>query len=455
MSFFKWNALRPAIKPISSAQIITLGFALIILTGAFLLSLPLSSKSGEFTPFFDALFTATSAVCVTGLIIFDTFSHWSLFGQFIILTLIQIGGMGVVTIAVTLFMLSGKRISLKQRIVMRDSISVSQTGGIIKLTGFIIRATIVIELTAALILAYRFIPRMGVEQGLWAGLFHAISAFCNAGFDLMGRYEPYSSLTAYVGDPLVNLVIMFLIIAGGIGFLVWYDMRQFRLRFHRYRLQSKLVLATTGTLILLPFLFFFFYEFSLPQWQSLSLPEKFWAALFQAVTPRTAGFNTLDLTALSAQSYLVCILLMLIGGSPGSTAGGFKTTTFAALLLCAVCYIKKKDSVEVLGRRLQMRAISNAVTIVMLYVLLFLAGSLAISMIDGLSLKDCLFECASAIGTVGLSCGVTAKASGLSRLILILLMYFGRVGGLTLIYAISREHEPDLSRNPVEQVTIG
>ena len=443
------------IKPISSAQIITLGFAGIILLGALLLSLPISSRAGSFTPFFDALFTAASAVCVTGLVIYDTFSYWTPFGQAVIIGLIQIGGMGVVTIAVTLFMLSGKRISLKQRIVMRDSISVSQTGGIIKLTGFIIRATIVIELCGALLLAYRFIPRMGIGAGLWAGLFHSISAFCNAGFDLMGRYEPFSSFVSYADDPLINLVLMLLIITGGIGFLVWNDVRRFGFRLYRYCLQSKLVLITTAALILFPFLFFFLYEMALPQWSALSLAEKFWGSLFQAVTPRTAGFNTLDITALSSQSYLLCILLMIIGGSPGSTAGGFKTTTFAALLLCAVCYIRRKASIEVLGRRIPQSAIQNAVTIVFLYAMLFLSGSMAISMIDGLPLRDCLFECASAIGTVGLTCGITAKCSLFSRFILILLMYFGRVGGLTLIYAISRTHQPDLSRSPEEQITIG
>lgn len=448
MHFFK-------IKPISSAQIITLGFAAIIFFGAFLLSLPISSRAGTFTPFFDALFTSASAVCVTGLVLFDTYTQWSLFGQAVIILLIQIGGMGVVTIAVTLFMLSGKRISLKQRIVMRDSISVSQTGGIIKLTGFIIRATVIIELLGAIILAYRFIPRMGIGPGIWAGLFHSISAFCNAGFDLMGQYVPFSSFVDYVGDPLVNLVLMLLIITGGIGFLVWDDIRRFRHRFYRYCLQSKLVLLTTFFLILVPFLFFFLYEMPQPQWNTLSSQDKFWGALFQAVTPRTAGFNTLDITALSSLSYLVCIMLMIIGGSPGSTAGGFKTTTFTALLLCAICYIRRKDSIEVLGRRISQSAVQNAVTIVFLYVIFFLFGSISICIADGLPLRDCLFECASAIGTVGLSCGVTAQCSAFSRLILIMLMYFGRVGGLTLIYAISREHQQDLSRSPEEQITIG
>ena len=307
-------------EQITPAQIITVGFAAIILLGALLLCLPISTRDGMGAPFLDALFTATSATCVTGLILHDTFSYWTFFGQLVIITLIQIGGMGVVTVAITIFVLSGKRISLKQRIVMQESISLSQPGGIVRFTGFILRSMIVIELVGALLLAYRFIPRMGIAEGTWAGIFHSISAFCNAGFDLMGQFKPYDSLCYYLDDPLINLVIMLLIILGGIGFLVWEDVLKNRLHFRRYRLQTKIVLLTTACLILLPSLFFFFYEMSLPQWEGLTLSEKLWGSVFQAVTPRTAGFNTIDQTALSTQSSVVTILLMMLGGSPGSTA---------------------------------------------------------------------------------------------------------------------------------------
>ena len=273
------------LKNITPAQVITLGFAAIILAGALLLCLPISTRDGMGAPFWDALFTATSATCVTGLILHDTFSYWTFFGQLVIITLIQIGGMGVVTVAITIFVLSGKRIGLKQRVIMQESISLSQNGGIIRFTGFILRGMIIIEAIGAILLAYRFIPRMGVVEGTWAGIFHSISAFCNAGFDLMGQFKPYDSLCYYIADPLVNTVIMLLIIIGGIGFLVWEDICRHKLHFRLYRLQTKLVLVTTFCIILFPALFFFFYEMNLPQWAELSLPEKVWAAVRPASPP--------------------------------------------------------------------------------------------------------------------------------------------------------------------------
>ena len=442
-------------EQITPAQIITVGFAAIILLGALLLCLPISTRDGMGAPFLDALFTATSATCVTGLILHDTFSYWTFFGQLVIITLIQIGGMGVVTVAITIFVLSGKRISLKQRIVMQESISLSQPGGIVRFTSFILRSMIVIELVGALLLAYRFIPRMGIAEGTWAGIFHSISAFCNAGFDLMGQFKPYDSLCYYLDDPLINLVIMLLIILGGIGFLVWEDVLKNRLHFRRYRLQTKIVLLTTACLILLPSLFFFFYEMSLPQWEGLTLSEKLWGSVFQAVTPRTAGFNTIDQTALSTQSSVVTILLMMVGGSPGSTAGGFKTTTLAVLLLCSICFIRRKNGVEAFDRRIPPAVISNAVTLAFLYFTGLLSAAMFISILDGFPLLDCLYEAASAIATVGLSVGISAEASVPSKLVLIALMYLGRIGGLTFLYAMQRNYRAPLSKKPEEGLTVG
>ena len=443
------------LKNITPAQVITLGFAAIILAGALLLCLPISTRDGMGAPFWDALFTATSATCVTGLILHDTFSYWTFFGQLVIITLIQIGGMGVVTVAITIFVLSGKRIGLKQRIIMQESISLSQSGGIIRFTGFILRGMIIIEAIGAILLAYRFIPRMGVVEGTWAGIFHSISAFCNAGFDLMGQFKPYDSLCYYIADPLVNTVIMLLIIIGGIGFLVWEDICRHKLHFRLYRLQTKLVLVTTFCIILFPALFFFFYEMSLPQWAELSLPEKIWAALFQSVTPRTAGFNTIDQTALSTESSIVTIILMLIGGSPGSTAGGIKTTSFAVMLLCTVSFIRRKGGVEVFDRRLPGSVLPNAVTLVVLYFSGMLLGAMFISIRDGLPLLQCCYETTSAIATVGLSVGISSEASLPSRIVLIALMYLGRLGGLTLLYAMQRNYRAPLSRKPEESITVG
>ena len=443
------------LKNITPAQVITLGFAAIILAGALLLCLPISTRDGMGAPFWDALFTATSATCVTGLILHDTFSYWTFFGQLVIITLIQIGGMGVVTVAITIFVLSGKRIGLKQRVIMQESISLSQNGGIIRFTGFILRGMIIIEAIGAILLAYRFIPRMGVVEGTWAGIFHSISAFCNAGFDLMGQFKPYDSLCYYIADPLVNTVIMLLIIIGGIGFLVWEDICRHKLHFRLYRLQTKLVLVTTFCIILFPALFFFFYEMSLPQWAELSLPEKIWAALFQSVTPRTAGFNTIDQTALSTESSIVTIILMLIGGSPGSTAGGIKTTSFAVMLLCTISFIRRKGGIEVFDRRLPGSVLPNAVTLVVLYFSGMLLGAMFISIRDGLPLLQCCYETTSAIATVGLSVGISSEASLPSRIVLIALMYLGRLGGLTLLYAMQRNYRAPLSRKPEESVTVG
>lgn len=443
------------LKNITPAQVITLGFAAIILAGALLLCLPISTRDGMGAPFWDALFTATSATCVTGLILHDTFSYWTFFGQLVIITLIQIGGMGVVTVAITIFVLSGKRIGLKQRVIMQESISLSQNGGIIRFTGFILRGMIIIEAIGAILLAYRFIPRMGVIEGTWAGIFHSISAFCNAGFDLMGQFKPYDSLCYYIADPLVNTVIMLLIIIGGIGFLVWEDICRHKLHFRLYRLQTKLVLVTTFCIILFPALFFFFYEMSLPQWAELSLPEKVWAALFQSVTPRTAGFNTIDQTALSTESSIVTIILMLIGGSPGSTAGGIKTTSFAVMLLCTISFIRRKGGIEVFDRRLPGSVLPNAVTLVVLYFSGMLLGAMFISIRDGLPLLQCCYETTSAIATVGLSVGISSEASLPSRIVLIALMYLGRLGGLTLLYAMQRNYRAPLSRKPEESITVG
>ena len=437
-------------KHLTSFQLIILGFAGVILLGSLLLMLPVSSAERVVTPFDQALFTSTSAVCVTGLVVQDTGSYWSGFGQAVILLLIQTGGLGVVTVAVSVFMLSGRKISLMQRSTMQEAISAPTVGGIVRRTQFIIRTTILIEIIGAVLLAPVFCRDFGFWKGIWYSLFHSISAFCNAGFDLIGIRTPFSSLTSYSVQPIVNLVIMMLIIAGGIGFLTWEDIKNHKWHFKKYRMQSKVIFMVTGILIFLPALYFFYFEFS-----NVPLTERVWVSLFQSVTPRTAGFNTTDLSMLTGASKAMMILLMLIGGSPSSTAGGMKTTTFALLLLNVLATFQSCDDVTAFGRRIDTSVIKNATTIAMMYFILFFAGGMTISVYEGLPLSSCLFEAASAVGTVGLTLGITPKLHILSQIILIILMYLGRVGGLTLIYAVFSGRNKGNAKLPLEKITVG
>ena len=439
----------------SSPQMIIFGFILVNLMGCLLLMLPSSTVEKVGTSFSDALFTSTSAICVTGLVIHDTASYWSMQGQLIIMVLIQIGGMGVITAASAIAILSGKKIGLMQRSTMQESISATQVGGIVRLTGFILRAMLAIELLGAICMAPVFCEEFGMKKRVWYAVFHSVSAFCNAGFDLMGVNQPFSSLTGFNGNTTINLAIMALIVIGGIGFLTWDDIWHHRLHFHKYRLQSKVILTVTILLILLPALYFYFYEFGRAEWTDLSEKERILASAFQSVTPRTAGFNTVDLNRMSEPSQLIMILLMLIGGSPGSTAGGFKTTTLAVLLLTSFAVFFRKEDVQCFGRRIPSETVKNAATILFLYMSLFLLGGVVISCVDQVPLMGALFETSSAIGTVGLSLGLTPQLSLFSHMLLILLMFWGRVGGLTLIFAVVSGHRFTKSKLPQEKMTIG
>ena len=439
----------------SSPQMIIFGFILVNLMGCLLLMLPSSTVEKVGTSFSDALFTSTSAICVTGLVIHDTASYWSMQGQLIIMVLIQIGGMGVITAASAIAILSGKKIGLMQRSTMQESISATQVGGIVRLTGFILRAMLAIELLGAICMAPVFCEEFGMKKGVWYAVFHSVSAFCNAGFDLMGMNQPFSSLTGFNGNTTINLAIMALIVIGGIGFFTWDDIWHHRLHFHKYRLQSKVILTVTILLILLPALYFYFYEFGRAEWTDLSEKERILASAFQSVTPRTAGFNTVDLNRMSEPSQLIIILLMLIGGSPGSPAGGFKTTTLAVLLLTSFAVFFRKEDVQCFGRRIPSETVKNAATILFLYMSLFLLGGVVISCVDQVPLMGALFETSSAIGTVGLSLGLTPQLSLFSHMLLILLMFWGRVGGLTLIFAVVSGHRFTKSKLPQEKITIG
>ena len=436
-------------KRLTSFQIIILGFLGAILLGTALLMLPVSAKYGRGAPFLDALFTATSAVCVTGLVLHDTASYWSGFGQAVILALIQVGGMGVITVAAAFALISGRKISLMQRSTMQEAISAPKVGGIVRLTSFILRTTLLFELLGAAVMAPVFCRDFGAK-GPWMALFHSVSAFCNAGFDLMGTHSAYASLTRYAADPVINLTIMLLIVTGGIGFHTWDDIRTNRLRFHRYKMQSKVILCTTALLIFSAAAYFFFFEV-----RALPPGERFLASLFQSVTPRTAGFNTQDLTALSEAGQAVTIVLMLIGGSPGSTAGGIKTTTVAVLFANAISTFRRQESAHYFGRRVDDDVVKNAATVLVLYLVLFFFGGLTISLAEGLPMLTCLFEAASAVGTVGLTLGITPGLGIVSKIVLILLMFCGRVGGLTLIFAALSGAGKTGSKYPREKVTVG
>ena len=418
--------------------------------GALLLMLPVSTTEGCITPFNETLFTATSAVCVTGLVVQDTGSYWSGFGQAVILALIQIGGLGVVTVAASFALLSGRKISLMQRSTMQDAISAPKVGGVVRLTQFILRGTFLIELLGAAAMLPVFCRDYG-WRGIWMAVFHSISAFCNAGFDILGTENNlYPSLTGYTGSPIINITIMLLIVIGGIGFLTWDDICEHKWHFHRYRVQSKVILAITGFLIVVPAAFFFFEDFS-----ALPTGTQLLVSFFQSVTTRTAGFNTVALSAMSSASKGIMILLMLIGGAPGSTAGGMKTTTLGVLLANAVATFRQRDNAQFFKRRIDCNTVKTASTILTMYLTLFFGGGIFISVYEHLPLSDCLYETSSAVGTVGLTLGITPQLHIPSQIVLIILMYLGRVGGLTLIYATLSGKKAGNAKLPQEKITVG
>lgn len=442
----KWKRRRN----MTSFQIIIFSFFALIMLGTFLLMLPISSNKHTITPFADALFTATSATCVTGLIVKDTATYWSLFGQGVIITLIQIGGMGVITIGLAVMRASGMKIGLWHRSTMQESVSAPHVGGMVRYTSFIIKTTVIIELIGAALLFPVFCSDFGVAKGIWYSLFHSISAFCNAGFDLMGIRGQFSSLTSYGSHIYLNCVIMLLIIAGGIGFLVWGDFKTHKYHFKRYSLQTKIVLLTTLMLIVLPALYFFFCEYS-----NMNLSDRIISSFFQSVTTRTAGFNSQDLTQLSESGISVMIILMIIGGSPGSTAGGMKTVTFAVLFLSAITVFGRKRDVQSFKRRIADDTVRNAGAVLFMYLALAFVSCLIISNTEHLPFLTTLFETGSAVGTVGLTLGITTKLGLLSKAILMVLMFFGRVGGLTMIYAALPSSGNKNSRLPLGTLSIG
>lgn len=435
-------------------QIIALGFLFTILCGSILLSLPASARSGVSTPYLDALFTATSATCVTGLIIFDTYSHWSLFGQVVILTLIQVGGLGFMTVITMFSLFLRRRISIHERKLIMQSAGSMQISGVVRLIKRILLGTLIFEGAGAILLAIRLCPEMGFSQGVYNAVFHSVSAFCNAGFDIMGKYGAFSSLTGYRGDFLVNFTISILIAIGGLGFIVWSDIIKKRFNVKEYDLHTKIVLAATGFLIVSGTVLFYVFEkdYSLSH---LSGGEKLMASLFQSITPRTAGFNTVDMSALSDSGNLLLTILMFIGGSPGSTAGGIKTTTFAVLMLGALTSSRHLKHITVFKRRLDESAVKEASAVFMIYLAAVIVSSLAIGTMETEPLKNIMFEVVSAIGTVGLTTGITSSLGLVSKIILIILMYGGRLGGLTLMLSLAEKKAVTPIERPIEKILIG
>ena len=432
-------------------RIMMLGFAAVILLGTILLCLPVSAADGKSVYWLDALFTATTSVCVTGLVTVPTATTWSTFGKIVILGLIQFGGLGIMACLTMVFLILRRKISLQSRKLIQDTYNLPVLKGSVGIVRRLLIGTATVEIAGAVLYSFWFVPEYGFWKGIGYSIFHAVSAFCNAGFDILGRTDSlYPSLTAYAADPLVNIVIMLLIIVGGIGFLTWDDVCTHGLHLRRYRMQSKVILSATALLITIPAVLFYLTDFA-----DLPVGERILASLFQSVTPRTAGYNTVDLTEMTDASQAVTILLMLTGGAPGSTAGGMKVTTLAVLIANAVAAFRRREDPQLFHRRLEHSAVRNAAAILLLYLGLTFAGAAVISTAEELPLGACLYETASAAGTVGLTLGLTPQLGVLSQSILILLMYFGRVGGLTLIYAAFSGHDLTYARYPQEKITVG
>ncbi|MCQ2559040.1 MAG: Trk family potassium uptake protein [Oscillospiraceae bacterium] len=438
---------------LSHVQVIALGYFVMILIGTALLMIPAASADGKSAPLLTSLFTAISSSCVTGLILRDTATGWSMFGQVIIILLIQIGGLGFMTIATFAYSVARKRMGLRQREIMMESVNNSQISGILRFSRQIIRYTAVFEGTGALLLAAAFVPRLGIK-GIWYGVFHAISAFCNAGFDLMGIYGPFGSFTTLYSDWFVNVVLMVLIIAGGLGFLVWGDLASNRFHWKRYRLHSKLVLVVSAILTFGGALLIFFFE-SHATGEGMALGDRILTALFASVTARTAGFNTVDVGAMSGGSKLLTILLMVVGGSSGSTAGGVKTTTIAVIFLYLFAGFKGKQKPQVFGRSISQDTLQKSCTILLFNIGTALAATLVICALQNFDLVDILFETFSAIGTVGMTAGITQQLNTASALVIALLMYMGRVGSVSFAVALLEKKARPAVRCPEEEITVG
>ena len=419
-----------------------------------MLCLPIASRSGEWTPPLDTVFTATSAACVTGLVLYDTFTHWSLFGQIVILSLFQIGGIGFMTV-ITMFSIFLKRkIGLYERQVLVQSTGLLKLGGVVRLIQNIVLLSLCVEFIGAALLALRFCPLMGVKSGVYNAVFHSVSAFCNAGFDLFGRYGQFSSLSGFVNDFPVIITLIFLIVSGGIGFVVLDDIRIYKFKFEKYSLHTKITLAVTGILILMGFVLFFLFEYN-GQFAGFTVPEKLLASLFQSVTSRTSGFYAVDTTRLKEASVILAMAFMFVGGGSGSTAGGIKTSTLAILVMSAVNSTRKMNKMIIFKRNLSDKTVKYASSIVTIYLSAVVAAAIIICSVEPLSLREALFETVSALGTAGLSLGITPNLGSAAKTVIIVLMFSGRLGWITLLLAFAKKHIDPAFERPGEKILIG
>lgn len=446
--------IRKLLKKLTYTQIIVLSFVLVVLIGGTLLCLPISSADGNPTPPLNAFFTATSASCVTGLIIYDTFTHWSFFGKVVIISLIQVGGLGFMSFISMFSVFLKKRISVYERRLLMQAEGNMRLSGVISLLKRIVYGTFMFEGIGAVILATRFIPKMGLKQGILNAIFHAISAFCNAGFDLMGKYEQYSSVTHFADDPVVLITLMALITIGGIGFLIWTDVLKFKTKFKKYSLHSKIVLSTSAILIVIPTLLFLLFENN-GVLKDMSIFDKIVNAAFLAISPRTAGFNSVNLTEISQSGEIITDILMLIGGSPGSTAGGLKTTTFAVLILSMIAASRHDTHPQIFKRRLPDDILKQATAIFTIYVTASLVAITVICALENSDIPSVAFEVISAIGTVGSTKGLTPTLCGISKIIIMILMFGGRVGGLSFALFLAEKKENIPIDRPPENILVG
>lgn len=460
------NIFKTTLGP---SQILVIGFLVVILIATILLMLPISSQSGESTSLIDALFTSTSAVCVTGLVVVNTLEHWSLFGKIVILLCIQIGGLGFMSLVSMIYIVIGRKITLKNRLLMQEALNFNTTAGIVRFTKMIVQLTILVEGLGALLLSFVFIPEFGFLKGIGYAIFHAISAFCNAGFDLIGG----NSLTPYVGNGIINFTIMSLIVCGGLGFTVWIDTYNaiklkreaaehftWKQAFYKMSLHSKLVWVLTIVLIVGGFFFFFIVEYTNPATLGdLTFKEKIYAAMFQSISPRTAGFNTITLPELRLPSKLMSIILMFIGGSPAGTAGGVKTVTIGVLILCALSTLKGKEQTVAFKRTIPNRVIMRALTVIMLAITVVMVMLMVLTVTEDASFIDILFEVISAFGTVGSTLGITSQLSIIGKIIIIILMFIGRLGtitmGVALVVRQRRMNEKGSIQYPEEKILVG
>ncbi len=444
------------IRELHPSQILVLGFLFIILIGAIILSTPFVTNNGESIGFINAFFTATSAVCVTGLVLVDTGSYWNYFGKTVIIILIQIGGLGFMTMASFLTMAAGKKFSLKKRIVIQESIGAHRLSGVVRISKYAVFMTFICEVIGALILSIRFVPMYGRVEGTYYAVFHSISAFCNAGFDIMGTG---SSISQFAKDPLVSLTVSALVIVGGLGFMVVAEILEFK-KFKKWSLNAKVVVVSTIILLLIPFLFILILEYNnAGTIKDFTFGEKLIASFFAAMTPRTAGFNTIDLNSMRPASLVFTMILMFIGGSPSSTAGGVKTTTVALFFITILSILRGKNDTEAFGRKIPEENVKRAIAVMgIAFMFLIISISLLSISEEGATFFEVVFETLSAYGTVGLSIGLSAKLSLVGKLILSLAMFLGRVGALTMLFAATtkmKRIENQMLSYPEEQISIG